>query len=246
MSGDLLRLDHLRAGYGPMVVIEDLSFAFGPGERLACLGRNGMGKTTLLASLVRHTTWMGGRLHFDGAEITALDTVRRARRGIGYVPQSRDVFPNLTVIENLAVAARPGPWNAGRVIDLFPRLGQRRGHLGRQLSGGEQQMLSIARALMGNPKLLLLDEPSEGLAPIIVDEMFASLRRLAEGGELAIILVEQHAHLALEFAPRALVLNGGRLAYDGPTAPLIHHPDRLDALIGVGADIARESLEVKA
>jgi branched-chain amino acid transport system ATP-binding protein len=198
------------------------------------LGRNGVGKTTLLASVLGHTALHAGRIAFRGQSIERLRPFQRARLGIGYVPQEREIFPSLTVDENLTVAARTGPrWTRERVYDLFPSLAARRGNMGNQLSGGEQQMLAIGRALMGNPSLLLLDEPLEGLAPVIVDSLLAALHRLRQEGGLTIVLVEQHARLALEFSSRAVVLDRGRLVYQGDSQTLLDDAQRLAELIGV-------------
>ena len=198
---DCLALHDVSAGYGETVVLDGVSLALPEGGTLAVLGRNGVGKTTLLATVLGHTTLHAGRIAFRGQSIERLRPFQRARLGIGYVPQEREIFPSLTVDENLTVAARAGArWTRERVYDLFPSLAERRRNMGNQLSGGEQQMLAIGRALMGNPSLLLLDEPLEGLAPVIVDSLLAALHRLREDDGLAIVLVEQHARLALEFA----------------------------------------------
>ena len=228
---DALRVENLRTGYGPTVVLEDVSFALPERGALAVLGRNGVGKTTLLASLMGHSTFHGGRIEYRGKPIHALPVHERSRLGIGYVPQTRDIFPSLTIEENLAVAARPGRWPLARVYDLFPRLAERRSHMGNQISGGEQQMLSIGRALMGDPALLLLDEPLEGLAPIIVQSLLKSIERLIREEALTVILVEQSAKLALEVTQTALVLNRGRIAYSGSSAQLLADPEKLSALV---------------
>jgi branched-chain amino acid transport system ATP-binding protein len=228
-----LALRQVSAGYGETVVLENVSLAIGEGATLALLGRNGVGKTTLLATIMGHTTLHGGALSLAGQDITKLAVHRRALAGFGYVPQEREIFPSLTVDENLTVAARPGRWSAARVFDLFPRLAERRRNMGNQLSGGEQQMLSVGRALMGNPSLLLLDEPLEGLAPVIVDSLFAAFHRLRQEDGLAIILVEQHARLALEFATQSIVLDRGKVVYDGACQALLDDPQRLADLIGV-------------
>src|SRR5271167_880265 len=216
-----LVLEEVSAGYGETVVLEGISLAVSPGQTLAVLGRNGVGKTTLLATIMGHTRLHGGGIRFAGGEIGALPPYRRARLGIGFVPQEREIFPSLTVEENLTVAERPGQWTLARVYDFFPSLAERRRNHGNQLSGGEQQMLAIGRALMGNPSLLLLDEPLEGLAPIIIDTLLAALHRLRQYDGLAIVLVEQHARLALEFAGHAIVLDRGRLVYDAASQPLL-------------------------
>ena len=229
-----LEVKSLRTGYGPTVVLEDVSFTLPERGALAVLGRNGVGKTTLLASIMGHSTFHAGSITYRGRPIHALPVHERARMGIGYVPQTRDIFPSLTIEENLAVAARPGRWPIARVYELFPRLAERRSHMGNQISGGEQQMLSIGRALMGDPALLLLDEPLEGLAPIIVQSLLQSIKRLIEEEALTVILVEQSAKLALEVTQQVLVLNRGRIAYAGESAGLLADPDKLSALVMAG------------
>jgi branched-chain amino acid transport system ATP-binding protein len=233
---DWLALHGVSSGYGETVVLDGISLALPEGGALTVLGRNGVGKTTLLASLVGHTTLHAGRIEFRNQAIESLRPFRRARLGIGYVPQEREIFPSLTVDENLSVAARPGTrWSRERVYDLFPALAERRRNMGNQLSGGEQQMLAIGRALMGNPALLLLDEPLEGLAPVIVDSLLAALHRLRENDGPAMVLVEQHARLALEFSARAVILDRGRIVYDGDSRTLLDDPQKLAQLIGVDA-----------
>jgi branched-chain amino acid transport system ATP-binding protein len=230
-----LRLEGIVAGYGETVVLDGVSLAIPEGGTLAVLGRNGVGKTTLLATIMGHTRLHRGRLGWDGADLTRAPPYRRARSGIGYVPQEREIFASLSVEENLIVADRRGGWTLERVYDLFPSLAARRRNWGNQLSGGEQQMLSIGRALMGDPRLLLMDEPLEGLAPVIVDTLFAAMRRLKGEAGLAILLVEQHAGRALDFAERVLVLDRGRIVHEGEAAALADDPDRLNALLGVAA-----------
>jgi len=230
-----LALSGVSAGYGQTVVLEHVSLTVPDGGTLAVLGRNGVGKTTLLATVLGHNTLHAGSIAFRGQPIERLRPFRRARLGIGLVPQEREIFPSLNVDENLSVAARASTrWTRERVFELFPSLAMRRRNMGNQLSGGEQQMLAIGRALMGNPSLLLLDEPLEGLAPVIVDALIAALHRLRQDEGLAIVLVEQHARLALELATHAVVLDRGRLVYDDASAPLLSDPPRLAALIGVG------------
>jgi branched-chain amino acid transport system ATP-binding protein len=228
---DALRVTGVRAGYGETVVLEDVAFRVPERGSLAVLGRNGVGKTTLLATLMGHTTFHSGSIEYLEQAVERLPAYERSRLGIGYVPQEREIFPSLTVEENLTVAARPGPWTLDRVYDLFPGVAKRRGHMGNQISGGEQQMLAIGRALMGNPSLLLMDEPLEGLAPIIVDGLLKALARLIREESLTVILVEQHAKLALEVTQDTLVLNRGRISYLGTSAELLADPQRLASLI---------------
>lgn len=228
-----LDLRDVRAGYGETVVIEDIRFALGPSETVSVIGRNGVGKTTLLATIMGHTTLHGGQLALHGNNISMLATYRRVTAGLGYVPQEREIFPSLTLRENLEVAARPGPWTVDTVFELFPRLAERASNMGNQLSGGEQQMLAIGRALIGNPTVLLMDEPSEGLAPVIVEELARAVKRLTQSSGFAIVLVEQNTRLALEIAPRAVVMDRGRIVYDGASETLRKDPARLEQLIGV-------------
>ncbi|HET9044389.1 MAG TPA: ABC transporter ATP-binding protein [Burkholderiales bacterium] len=228
---DALRLEGVRAGYGETVVLEDVAFALPERGALAVLGRNGVGKTTLLATIMGLTTFHAGAIEYRGAPVAGLPTHARNRLGIGYVPQARDIFPSLSVEENLTVAARPGRWDLARVYDLFPRLAERRAHRGNQISGGEQQMLAIGRALMGNPALLLMDEPLEGLAPIIVEMLLKAMERLIRDEALTVVLVEQSAKLALEVTSSALVLSRGRIVHRGPSAELLADPERLTALV---------------
>ena len=228
-----LSLDKLSAGYGDTVVLEEVSLALPPRGALALLGRNGVGKTTLLSTIMGHTTLHGGSIRLGGRDIAALAPHRRARLGIGFVPQEREIFRSLSVEENLAIAARPGRWSLARVYDFFPSLAARRRHRGNELSGGEQQMLAIGRALMGNPAVLLMDEPLEGLAPVVVDAVLAGIDRLRREDELTLILVEQHARLALGVAERAIVLERGRIVHDGSSAALLAAPEGLASLMAV-------------
>ena len=231
---ELLAFDSVVAGYGNAVVLHRLGFTLAEGQSLAVLGRNGVGKTTLLETLMGNTRVTQGAIRWCGEDITRWPAHRRVRTGLGWVPQEREVFPSLTVEENLTVVARPGPWDLQRVYGFFPRLRERRGNYGNQLSGGEQQMLAIGRALMTNPRLLLLDEPMEGLAPIIVEELAASIRRLCEGEGLASIVVEQHPVLALEMTHQAIVLERGTVVHAGTSAALAADAALLDGLLGVG------------
>jgi branched-chain amino acid transport system ATP-binding protein len=228
---DALKVAGVRAGYGETIVLEDVAFALRESGALAVLGRNGVGKTTLLATVMGHTTFHAGEIEYRGKSIVHLPVYERSRLGIGLVPQAREIFPSLSVEENLTVAERPGQWTLERVYDLFPRLAERRSHMGNQISGGEQQMLAIGRALMGNPSLLLMDEPLEGLAPIIVEMLLRALKRLIDDDALTVVLVEQHAKVALEVTESALVLNRGRVAHHGPSAELLADPQRLTSLI---------------
>jgi len=230
-----LVLAGVEAGYGETVVVEDISLAVPPGGTLAVLGRNGVGKTTLMGTIVGRATLRAGRISFAESDLARLPPYRRARLGIGFVPQEREVFGSLTVAENLAVAARPGAWSQPRIYDLFPSLAARRASRGSQLSGGEQQMLAIGRALMGNPSLLLMDEPLEGLAPIIVDALLGVLERLKREEGLALMLIEQHARIALELCAAAIVLDRGNIVFSGASRELLDAPDRLGDLIGVAA-----------
>ncbi len=228
---DFLRLSGVRAGYGETVVLEDIEFSLPERGSLAVLGRNGVGKTTLLSTLIGHTTFHSGSIEYRGRPIEGLLAYERARLGIGYVPQEREIFPSLSVEENLTVAAQPGHWTLERVYELFPGIARRRAHMGNQISGGEQQMLAIGRALMGNPSLLLMDEPLEGLAPIIVESLLMALARLIREESLTVVLVEQHAKLALEVTQDVVVLNRGRISYLGTSAELLADPQRLTSLI---------------
>ena len=227
----MLSLSKVRAGYGETVVLEDVDLELPERGALAVLGRNGVGKTTLLATIMGHTTFHSGDMAFNRTAIAGRPVYERSKLGIGYVPQERLIFPSLTVRENLDVARRPGRWTVERVYDLFPRLRERRAAMGNQLSGGEQQMLAIGRALMGNPSLLLMDEPLEGLAPIIVEALLKALKKLIAEDSLAVVLVEQHAKLALQVTQSAIVLNRGRVSYSGPSAELLADPQRLTALV---------------
>jgi len=230
---ELLRVEKLSAGYGDALVLEDVSFELEQGGSLALLGRNGMGKTTLLATLMGATRWRGGSIAYRAQDLRGVPPHGRASLGLGWVPQERDIFPSLTVQENLTVVARPGPWDLKRVYGVFPRLEERCAHMGNQLSGGEQQMLAMARALMLNPQLLLLDEPLEGLAPLIVQELLGVIERLIEEGGMSVILVEQHARQILPLTRQALVLERGRSVYLGASEALRQDRALLDGWLGV-------------
>jgi branched-chain amino acid transport system ATP-binding protein len=234
-AGLLLQVEGLRCGYGEAVVLDGVSFSMQAGRSLALLGRNGTGKTTLIDTLVGVTTRHAGRITLAGRSIETLPVYERAGAGIGWVPQERNIFKSLTVEENLSAVARPGPWNLRRAFELFPRLEERRRNLGAQLSGGEQQMLAFARALVLNPKLLLLDEPLEGLAPIIVEELLRAIRRVARDEGLSSIVVEQHPHMVLGVTDDAIVLDRGSIAYRAESAALLDDPTPLDTWLGVTA-----------
>ena len=228
-----LEWKNVSAGYGDTVVLENVSLSLTPGESVSIIGRNGVGKTTLLATAMGHTTMRSGEVLLDQQNIASLPPYRRALKGLGFVPQEREIFPSLSVKENLEIAARSGYWNDDRIYSLFPRLRERLGNMGNQLSGGEQQMLSIARALMTNPSVLLMDEPTEGLAPVLVETLQDVLGKLRDEGALTIILVEQNSRVALAFSPRTVVMDKGRVVYDGPSQVLRDDPERLTKLIGV-------------
>ena len=230
---ELLALEGVTAGYGASVVLEDVSLTMAEGDSVALLGRNGVGKTTLLVTLLGLTRVHRGALRWRGGDLAALPTYQRAQAGLGWVPQERYMWPSLTIEEHLTVVARPGRWTVAQVYALFPRLEERRRNLGNELSGGEQQMLAIARALMVNPRLLLLDEPMEGLAPIIVQELLQVLKRLVTDGGMAIVVVEQHAKLALSLTKHAIVLDRGRVVHRSESAALLQDPDTLHRLIAV-------------
>jgi branched-chain amino acid transport system ATP-binding protein len=230
---ELLALENVSAGYGESIVLEDVSFAMNEGDSLALLGRNGVGKTSLLVTLMGLTRLHRGAIRWAGADVNKVPTWKRSRAGLGWVPQERHMFPSLTVEEHLTVVARPGPWNLQKVYEIFPRLLERRQNMGNQLSGGEQQMLAIARALMTNPRILLLDEPMEGLAPIIVQELVRVVRRLVKDEGMSVIVVEQHARLALSLTARAIVLDRGRIVHDSDSASLLADGDKLDRLVSV-------------
>jgi branched-chain amino acid transport system ATP-binding protein len=230
---ELLRVSGLTAGYGEAVVVQGIDLALPQGASLALLGRNGTGKTTLLNTLVGVTRRHAGRITLAGRDVTALPPYQRAAAGIGWVPQERNIFQSLTVDENLTAVARPGPWTPARAYEMFPRLAERKDNMGNQLSGGEQQMLAVARALMLNPKLLLLDEPLEGLAPIIVEELLRSIERLVRHEGLSAIIVEQNPRMILPITQRAVVLDHGVVVHEGASAELLADRERLDRWLAV-------------
>jgi branched-chain amino acid transport system ATP-binding protein len=233
MAEPLLSFKNVRAGYGEAVVLDDISFEMPERGSLAVLGRNGVGKSTLLLTLMGFTQLRRGAIVWRGTDITRLAPHRRAQSGIGWVAQEREIFANLSVVENLTVAARPGRWDLAAVYELFPRLRERQQSKGNQLSGGEQQMLATARALMTNPALLLLDEPLEGLAPIIVEELVRGLRKMINEEGTAVILVEQHAEIALSLTERALLLERGAIVHRARSADLLKDHATLDRYIGL-------------
>jgi branched-chain amino acid transport system ATP-binding protein len=231
---DGLVVKELSAGYGASVVLESISFTLPEARSLALLGRNGVGKTTLITSLMGLTTLHGGSVAFAGTDLSRAPTYARARLGLGWVPQERGVYPSLTVAEHLTAVARPGEWHSARIFELFPALKSRVRQRGDQLSGGEQQMLAIGRALVTNPRLLLLDEPMEGLAPVIVQQLARVIQELRDRTRLSMILVEQHARLALGLTDEVLVLDRGRVVHRGPSAALLSDDALQERLLAVG------------
>jgi branched-chain amino acid transport system ATP-binding protein len=227
----LLELEGVTAGYGESIVLDGISLTMAEADALAVLGRNGVGKTTLLITLMGLTTLRAGSLRWQGRDLGALSTYRRARAGLGWVPQERLVFRSLTVHEHLTSVARPGPWTPAKIYQLFPGLDRRRTNMGDQLSGGEQQMLAIGRALMTNPRLLLLDEPLEGLAPIIAQELVRVIRTLRTDTGMAIIVVEQHARMALSLTDHTIALDRGKVVHRGDSKSLLDDPDSLHRLV---------------
>ena len=230
---ELLRVEGLRSGYGEAVVVQGVDLVLEHGASLALLGRNGTGKTTLLNTLVGATRQHAGRIVLDGQDLSAMASFQRALAGIGWVPQERCIFKSLSVAENLSAVARPGPWTVQRAYELFPRLAERRANLGSNLSGGEQQMLAVARALVLNPKLLLLDEPLEGLAPIIVEELLRSIARVVREEGMSAIIVEQNPRLILPITQRAVVLDRGSVVHEGASESLLANPALLERWLSV-------------
>jgi branched-chain amino acid transport system ATP-binding protein len=233
MSSVGLKVEGLVAGYGETVVLDGLSFELPPGGTLAVLGRNGVGKSTLLTTLMGITTRHAGTIRLGDQQIESLPVHIRARKGLGYVPQEREVFPSLTVEENLAVSVLPGGWSLEKVYELFPRLKERRRNTGNRLSGGEQQMVAVARALAGGPKVLLLDEPLEGLAPIVIEALFEALIKIRNESGLSMVLVEQKADLALSFAKDCIVIDRGKIVHRGPSEALKGDHEAQARLLGV-------------
>jgi branched-chain amino acid transport system ATP-binding protein len=229
----MLEIRNLTGGWGPTTLVEDVSVTLADGETMVLIGRNGVGKSTFLELITNRARRVSGAVRLNGEDISALPTHERARRGLGYVPQQREVFASLTVKEHMAIAQRPGRWSESAVLELFPSLNARMSSKGAQLSGGEQQMLAIARALLGNPSVLLMDEPSEGLAPIVVEQMVHAMRALADDGSLSILLVEQRIDVALDLATRYLIMDRGRVVYRGPTADLRMRPEQLPQMMGL-------------
>ena len=236
MPAAQLEVENLCAGYGPTRVIENISFTAAAGSRVAVLGRNGVGKTTLFATLAGQTKRYDGTIKLGNSDLTAMDSAARAWSGLGFVPQSRAIFPSLTVEENLFVGLKGRPRSAlQEAYDMFPRLYERRANSGSKLSGGEQQMLSTARTILGRPSRLLLDEPLEGLAPVICEELMAAFSRLASSGEMTILLVEQRIQSALEFAERVIILERGRIVWDGSSEQLSKDDETVHQLLGVSS-----------
>jgi len=233
MAEALLEFRDVRAGYGEAVVLDNVSFSLVEGGSMAVLGRNGVGKTTLFLTAMGFVRVARGSVSYKGQDISRVASYKRARLGVGWVPQERDIFPSLTVEENLTVAARPGRWDLNAVYGLFPRLKERRTNMGNQLSGGEQQMLTIARTLMTNPGVLLLDEPLEGLAPIIVEELTAAIRKMSEAEGMGLMLVEQHAEVALGLTKDAIIIERGSIAHAAPSAELLQDRATLDRYLGL-------------
>ena len=229
----MLRLENLFAGYSDATVLDDCSLSMGQGESVALLGRNGVGKSTLLLTVMGHTQVRAGSMHWCGQDLAKMPAHARACAGLGWVPQEREVFPSLTVEENLTVTALPGNWNLTAIYGLFPRLQERRKNFGNELSGGKQQMLAIGRALMLNPKLLMLDEPLEGLAPVLVDELCAAIGRMVRQHGQAMILVEQHVEQALRLTHRGIVLERGRVVHAAASADLLANLGVLEKWVGM-------------
>ena len=230
---ELLHIDNLTAGYGEAVILHDVCLSLAQGETLALLGRNGTGKTTLINTIAGAARQHGGHILLGGVAFHTLAAHQRAAAGMGWVPQEREIFKSLTVLENLTAVARPGAWTPSRVFEMFPRLAERKSNMGNQLSGGEQQMLAVGRALVLNPRLLLLDEPLEGLAPIIVEELLRAIARITRDEGLSAIIVEQHPQAILAISHQAVVLDQGRVIHSGSASDLLAQPALLDSLLGI-------------
>ena len=230
---ELLRIDNLSAGYGEAVILHGIGLSLAQGETLALLGRNGTGKTTLINTIAGAARQHGGHILLGGVAFHTLAAHQRAAAGMGWVPQEREIFKSLTVLENLTAVARPGAWTPSRVFEMFPRLAERKSNMGNQLSGGEQQMLAVGRALVLNPRLLLLDEPLEGLAPIIVEELLRAIARITRDEGLSAIIVEQHPQAILAISHQAVVLDQGRVIHRGSASDLLAQPALLDSLLGI-------------
>ena len=230
---ELLHIDNLTAGYGEAVILHDVCLSLAQGETLALLGRNGTGKTTLINTIAGAARQHGGHILLGGVAFHTLAAHQRAAAGMGWVPQEREIFKSLTVLENLTAVARPGAWTPSRVFEMFPRLAERKSNMGNQLSGGEQQMLAVGRALVLNPRLLLLDEPLEGLAPIIVEELLRAIARITRDEGLSAIIVEQHPQAILAISHQAMVLDQGRVIHRGSASDLLAQPALLDSLLGI-------------
>jgi branched-chain amino acid transport system ATP-binding protein len=228
----MLEVRDLHAGWGKTVVVQGVSISANFGECLSVIGRNGVGKTTLFEAIMGRANTHAGSVILDGNDITQVDTYRKARAGLGYVPQNREVFKSLTVIEHLEVGRRTGPWDAAAVFKVFPGLADRRQSLGAVLSGGEQQMLAIGRALVGNPRVLLLDEPTEGLSPLIVESLVQSIREILRHG-MAVLLVEQHLEVAMALSDKCVVMDRGQTVYSGSADDLKQRRSEVEMLIGV-------------
>ena len=229
----MLEIRHMTGGWGPTTIVEDVSVTVADGQTMALIGRNGVGKSTLLELIANRARRVSGTVRLNDEDISTLPTHERARRGLGYVPQQREVFASLTVKEHLSIAQRPGRWSEAAVLELFPSLAMRMSSRGAELSGGEQQMLAIARALLGNPSVLLMDEPSEGLAPIVVEQMVHAMRALVDDGSLSILLVEHRIDVALNLATRYLIMDRGRVVHSGATADLRRRQEDLPQMMGL-------------